>query len=252
MTMPRVSSPSSSRPTSAIASLRAGIIVSSLVHGALVVALVVLALQHEAPRPPVYRVEMIAAPAGPRQAGVVQPQKPAEPAPAAAKAPAGAERAPVEKAIPTKKAVKAAPVKATPSVVKTRAAGVQAPPAVTKPVAPPTAGSGQTGGKGSDVIGIDLKGTAFPFEPYLKNIVREISLAYSSSASASLVAEVKFIIHRNGSVTGIEIVKPSGNRSFDREAFGTVESVRNFGALPSGWADDVLVVYFTFDYTLRP
>jgi protein TonB len=36
---------------------------------------------------------------------------------------------------------------------------------------------------------------------------------------------------------------------------GAIEAVgatRSFGALPSGWADDVLVVYFTFDYALRP
>ena len=251
MSVSRVApSPRASRPASATSSLRTGFILSSIVHGALVAAVVVIALQHDAPRPPVYRVEMIAGPAGTRQAGVVQPEKPAEPAPAAA--PAGAERAPVEKALPTKKAVKAAPVRATPSLVKTRTAGAKEPPTVVKPSALPTAGSGQTGGKGSDVISIDLKGTAFPYEGYLKNIVREISLAYSSSASASLVAEVKFIIHRNGSVTGIEIVKPSGNRFFDIEAKSTIEAVRNFGPLPSGWADDVLVVYFTFDYTLRP
>jgi protein TonB len=63
------------------------------------------------------------------------------------------------------------------------------------------------------------------------------------------------MIRRDGSVAGIEIVKSSRDRLFDLEAQATVEAVgsaRSFGSLPSGWTDDVLVVYFTFDYALRP
>ena len=56
-------------------------------------------------------------------------------------------------------------------------------------------------------------------------------------------------------MAGIEVVKSSGDRYFDLEAVATVEAVgssRSFGPLPTGWTDDVLVVYFTFDYALRP
>jgi outer membrane biosynthesis protein TonB len=57
------------------------------------------------------------------------------------------------------------------------------------------------------------------------------------------------VIHRDGSVTDIVILTGSGNREFDREGRGAIESVGNsraFGPLPSGFSDDVLPVYFTF------
>ncbi|MEQ1693976.1 MAG: energy transducer TonB, partial [Gemmatimonas sp.] len=121
----------------------------------------------------------------------------------------------------------------------------------------PKAGSGQDGGKGADVRNMRTEGIAFPFPGYLSNIVRQITLSYKMprGVSAALVAEVKFMIRRDGSVADIEVVKSSGDRSFDLEARATVESVgtaRSFGPLPSGWTDDVLIVYFTFDYALRP
>ena len=54
-------------------SLRSGLVFSGVAHVALVALFVVVGLQHDAPRPPVYRVEMIGAPKGARQAGVVTP-----------------------------------------------------------------------------------------------------------------------------------------------------------------------------------
>ena len=53
----------------------------------------------------------------------------------------------------------------------------------------------------------------------------------------------------------IEVVKGSGDRIYDLDAMGAIEAVgstRGFGPLPQGWTDDVLIVYFTFDYALRP
>ncbi len=232
--------------------MRAGFALSALVHVGVVAAVLLWGLQHDVPRPPVYRVELIGAPPGPRQAGVVAPQAPD--APTKADAPSGAERAPVEKALPTKKAPAPTP-KATPMPSRSKAAGAKAAVA-SKAVAAPKAGSGRDGGKGADVSNMRTEGIAFPYPGYLNNIVRQITLAYSPRrVAASLVAEVKFLIRRDGSVAGIDVVKSSGDRLFDLEAQATVESVgvaRGFGPLPSGWADDVLIVYFTFDYALRP
>jgi len=99
-------------------------------------------------------------------------------------------------------------------------------------------------------------GIAFPYPGYLSNIVRQIALNWSPRrVSAALVTELKFMIRRDGTVVGIEVVKRSGDRLYDLDAMGAIEAVgstRSFGALPAGWADDVLVVYFTFDYALRP
>ncbi len=233
-------------------SLRTGMLLSAVIHGGVVAGVIMWGLQREAPRPPVYRVEMIAAPKGTRAAGVVNP--PAAKTSTTAEAPSGAERAPTEKALPSKKAP-AATAKATPSPVRSKAAGAKG--AVKSPAAAAPAAGSREGGKGADVRNLKTAGIDFPYPGYLTNIVRQITLAYTPprGASAALVAEVKFMIRRDGSVAGIELVKSSNNRLFDLEAQATVESVgatRSFGPLPSGWSDDVLVVYFTFDYALRP
>jgi len=240
------------RPNRAAArSLRTGFLLSGLAHAGIVVALVAIGMMHDAPRPPVYRVELIGAPKGDRQAGVVTPT--ATEAVKKADAPSGAERAPVEKAIPTKKAPVVPIPKATPSPVRSKAAGTTAPATAAKAL--PKAGSGSDGGTGADVKNVRTEGIAFPYPGYTDNIVRQITLAYTPRrVSATLLAEVKFMIRRDGSVAGIEVVKSSGDRLFDLEAMATVEAVgstRGFRPLPSGWTDDVLIVYFTFDYALR-
>ena len=233
-------------------SLRTGLIVSTLVHSSLAAGLVIWGLQRETPRPPVYRVELIGAPKGERQTGVVAPA-PSE-APKTADAPSGAERAPVEKSLASKKAT-AAPARATPMPSRSKAAGAKAAAPASKSRALPKAGS-REGGKGADVRSLLSEGIVFPYPGYLNNIVRQITIAYSPKrVSASLSTEVKFMIRRDGSVSGIEVLKKSGDRFFDLEAQSTIEAVgasRSFGPLPSGWTDDVLVVYFTFDYALRP
>ena len=61
-----------------------------------------------------------------------------------------------------------------------------------------------------------------------------------------------FIIHRDGSVTGINIVKRSGVFAFDLEAHGAVEaaaSTKAFGPLPEGYSEPSLPVTFSFDPT---
>ena len=176
-------------------SLRTGLVVSAALHGGLVVGLVLLGLQHDVPRPPVYRVELIGAPKGERQAGVVSPK--AAEAAKAADAPSGAERAPVEKALPSKKAPLAPAPKATPSPVRSKAAGVKTAAATKGAKALPKAGSGRDGGTGADVRNMRTEGIAFPYPGYLNNIMRQITLAYTPRrASAALLAEVKFMIRR--------------------------------------------------------
>ncbi|MBU6364648.1 MAG: TonB C-terminal domain-containing protein [Gemmatimonadetes bacterium] len=206
-------------------------------------------------RPPVYRVELVGAPAGVRQAGIVGPPDPAPPA--AAPELGGAERVPPPPAAPAKppKPKERPAPRATPSPVRTRNAGRPKDAAATG-TALPKARAGATGGKGADVANVRTDGIAFPFPGYLANIVRQLARNWSPRrTSAVLVAEVRFLIHRDGSVSDIEVVRPSGDRLYDLDAAGAVESVgaaRGFGRLPAGWQDDVLVVYFTFDYALRP
>lgn len=235
--------------------LGSGMIVSALVHAVLVAVVFWAGGQQEPPRPPVYRVELVGQ-AGLRQAGV---EKATETPTASTDAVAGAERVEEEKTMPSaSKAKKALPSpKATPSTDRSKKGGAKsATPSTTKTTAAPKSGAGATGTKGADVANVRTDGIAFPYPGYLSNIVRQIALNWSPrKVSAALVTELKFMIRRDGTVVGIEVVKRSGDRLYDLDAMGAIEvvgSTRSFGALPSGWADDVLVVYFTFDYALRP
>jgi len=237
--------------------LRSGVLFSAVMHLAAFCAVVLWSMRSVPLRPPVYRVNLLGAPAGPRQAGIVRPTS--TPSPATAAPPInGAERAPVEKALPSaKRATTTASAKATPSIAKSNAAGAKTATPPAKATSIPTAGAGAIGGKGADVVNaVRTNGIEFPFPGYLSNIQRQIALSWNPRhVSAALVAEVKFLIRRDGSVMSIEVVKSSRDRMYDTDAQAAIEAVgvvRGFRALPDGFKDDVLIVYFTFDYALRP
>jgi protein TonB len=188
--------------------------------------------------PPVYRVQLRAAPAGERAIGEVNAPTPAPNKPVDA-APKTREVAPPAPAAPVKKATPA-PAKATPTTSTAKP----------KPgTAAPKAGGGPTGGRGSDVANVDLQGIDFPYPGYLNNIVRQIALNFKpSNPNAPLRADVAFIIQRDGTVKGFRFVNRSGVYAFDLAAQGAIEKAKqSFGPLPAGFRDDALPVVFSFD-----
>ena len=232
-----------------------GAIAASLVLHVLAVALFfVVRGAPPVPMPPTYRVNLVAAPPGPRQIGEVQPTPKVETPPAAAK-PAAEKPAPVARETPDASRMKAlntktAPKK-TPKVATPNAATAKAPakPA-TKGAAAPAAGGGPTGGRGADVANVTVDGINFPYPGYLENVVRQIALRFDPGGSRALTAVVAFLIRRDGSVTGLRLTKRSGVYSFDTEAMGAVDAAATahaFGPLPQGFSDDVLPVIFSFD-----
>lgn len=214
---------------------------SILLHAAVVVPFVVWKAAPPAALPPMYRVDLIAAPPGPRQAGVVRETPPAtEPT---AKAPPKAEAPDPVKAAPINPPTRAArpTTRATPNISQKSTERVDATKA-------PTAGGGEIGGTGTDVATVRTEGIEFPFPGYLQNIVRQVALNFNPRNPGALKAEVFFFIRRDGSVTGFRFVTPSGNFAFDLEAQGAVEAAaRNFGPLPTDFPDDILPVTFSFD-----
>lgn len=193
------------------------------------------------PLPPIYRVNIVAAPAGPRAIGEVQPE-PAVVPPVAPPtvAPPPPPSPTVERAVPIKKAAQKQAPRTTPTETPAREA----------PKTPaPRAGGGPIGGQGTDVATVQTEGIDFPFPGYLNNIVRQIALRFNpGDVGSNLRAEVRFVIRRDGSVIGIGFVTRSGNYAFDLEAQGAVEAAaRQFGALPEGFRDDALPVVFSFD-----
>ena len=201
--------------------------------------------------PPMYRVNIVAAPAGERAIGEVKSGQAKATTPVTQ--PSAAQSTLKEMPVPKAKPAQKTPARATPSLPKP-AAKAGAPDA--KAVAPPKteapkAGGGPVGGKGTDVATVRTDGIEFAFPGYLNNIVRQIALNFRPrNASARLKAEIRFLIHRDGSVSDITFIRHSGNFSFDLEAQGAVEaasSTGRFGPLPDGFADDVLPVVFSFD-----
>jgi protein TonB len=210
---------------------------SALLHVAVLLPLFLLHASAPVLMPPMYKVDLLAAPPGPRAAGIVS-DAPAPPVPAKATPRAMARAAPV-KAPPKGRPSKVA-VQATPNV--TKALPAKAPDA-------PMAGGGEVGGKGADVATVRTEGIEFPFPGYLANITRQIALNFSPRGNVgALRCEVFFMIRRDGTVSGFKFLTRSSSFAFDLEAQGAVEAAtRNFGRLPDGFADDVLPVIFTFD-----
>jgi protein TonB len=228
--------------------LRGALVASALLHASFVAA-IVMARPGTAPvAPPMYRVNLVAAPPGPRQIGVVRP--PAQPAPEpptpATPPPRRAESRPTDMPAPAKPRPRQreAPAAATPTPeATTKTKQEQAPPA----------GGGPSGGKGADVANVRTEGIEFPFPEYLSNVVRQIALRFKPAARyGALRAEVFFIIRRDGTVdmSSFRFLTRSGAMAFDLEAQGAVEAAATSGAfrpLPSGYGNDFLPVIFSFD-----
>jgi periplasmic protein TonB len=218
---------------------------SLLLHLAVAIPLVLARSAPPPARPPIYRVDLVAAPAGPRQEGIVAPQPQPQPSEPAA-TPPRAQRQPEEMpAPPTQRPpprTRTPPAPATPTPAPTTTPP-QAAPA-------PQAGGGPTGDRGTDVATVRTEGIEFPFPAYLDNIVRQIAKRFDPPRRGALSAEVTFLLRRDGSAADIRISSRSGNFDFDQEAMGAVEAAARtgaFGPLPEGFPDDVLPVIFSFD-----
>ena len=191
---------------------------------------------------PVYRVDLIAAPAGPRAAGVVGATAAARdrvaPAPPRPRPPE-AEPVAREATVPV---LRRQTQRATPSTAPTVP--------VSQATAAQAAGGGPVGGRGTDVATVRTEGIEFPYPGYLENIVRQIAVRFDPPGGAAVRAEIKFLIRRDGSVVIIQFVTRSGVFAFDLDAQGAIEQAGNaraFGPLPDGFPDDVLPVVFSFD-----
>ena len=227
---------------------------SAALHGAIAILLFnTLNERKPVALPPMYRVEIVAAPPGERAIGELK----SEPATvkAAVTPPSASQSSVKEMPLPTAKPAPKIPTRATPSATQpktvTKAGAPEAKAAPQAKTEAPKAGGGPVGDKGTDVATVRSDGIEFPFPGYLNNIVRQIALNFNPrNRAARLKAEVRFLIHRDGSVSDLTFIRRSGNFSFDLEAQGAVEgasSARAFGPLPTGFPDDVLPVVFSFD-----
>ena len=185
--------------------------------------------------PPVYSVNLVAAPAPTERKRIAR------------------------EAVPTPPQEKPAPVKPKPTPPPKKPSKPEPkPPPVTEPnrePPPPTAApvapaKGETPSTGTDAATIKTPGLEFPFPEYLRNIVNQVYQRWDrDDARQNTFAEISFLIRRDGSVHDIRFVTRSGSFAFDLSAQGAIEAAGNtlaFGPLPDGWDADVLPVSFYF------
>ena len=216
--------------------------VSVVLHASLVAAAFLARPGPPKAMAPVYKVNLVAAPPGPRAIGEVAPT-PAPPAPTPPAPPKRAETNPRDMPAPAK-------VKATPRKPAAPATPVPDTKSAPKDATPAKAGGGPTGGAGTDVANVKTEGVEFPFPAYLNNVVRQIAVRFNPRNPGALRAEVFFIVRRDGSIGEFRFLTKSGSYAFDLQAQGAVESAgssKAFGALPDGYVNDFLPVIFRFD-----
>jgi outer membrane biosynthesis protein TonB len=209
-----------------------GIAGSVIIHAA-VIGLLVVTVKSGPDFPPVYAVNLVAAPA---------PSANTRPAPEAVERPVEEPPAPsAPKPEPVREQPKPAPVQRQP------------PPQPREPAprtrSTQTPAPGETPGTGNDAVTVKTPGLSFPFPGYLENIYNQIYRRWERPLGSNLSAEVTFLIMRDGSVRDLRFSRSSGNFSFDLSAQGAVEAAGNtkaFGPLPDGFEADVLLVSFYF------
>ncbi|HXE57179.1 MAG TPA: TonB C-terminal domain-containing protein [Gemmatimonadales bacterium] len=228
----------------------AGLVGTVLVHG-LAAALVLTGVRPPRPGPPVYAVNLVAAPAPrpdarrtpevvEREAARPQPAPP-RPEPEPAKP---TETAPVPKPRARPRPTPTAPTPPPPEPDVAR----EPAPRASSPAAP---APGETPGTGDDPVTIQTPGLVFAYPEYLENIVAQVYRRWERPAgTAPLRAEVNFLILKDGGVRDIRFLRRSGDFAFDLSAQGAIEAAGNaraFGPLPDGYEADVLPVTFIFN-----
>ena len=214
-----------------------GLAGTTLVHGALVAAILVASAVSASPRPlpPAYAVELVAAPRPDPQIRRAPPE--ALPTP------------PAEKPAPIKPPPKAKPVPKPPEpkTPPRPEPDTKEPPAKTRAPVEPL--PGETPSTGTDVANVKTPGLEFPYPEYLRNLVSQIYRRWDRSGQSGRRAEFTFLILRDGTVREIKTLRSSGNFAFDLDAQGAIESAANakaFGPLPDGYPSDVLPITFYF------
>ena len=106
---------------------------------------------------------------------------------------------------------------------------------------------GLTTGGGSGAGGyLDVGNFCCP--EYLQTMLQLIQKNWNGQQSVSGQSQVKFTIQRNGTLTGIELEKPSGYFALDREAQRAVLVTRALPPLPRQFTEDHLTVHLIFQY----
>jgi periplasmic protein TonB len=116
----------------------------------------------------------------------------------------------------------------------------------TRGAAVPFGGLSTSGGTGLNVQGFGL--TDFCCPEYLDTMAQLIRRQWNQDQGAAGSVVVKYTIRRDGMLTQIEVVKPSGNFILDQESRRAVIKTAQLPPLPSLYTGQNLTIHLTFEY----
>jgi TonB family protein len=115
----------------------------------------------------------------------------------------------------------------------------------------------ETGGKGNN-FGLTTGGGSgaggyldvgnFCCPEYLQTMLQLIQANWNGQQSVSGQSQVKFTIMRDGTLTAVDLEKPSGYFALDREAQRAVLVTKRLPPLPRPFTEDHLTVHLIFQY----
>lgn len=104
-----------------------------------------------------------------------------------------------------------------------------------------TSTSGEEGGSRLEV-------SNFCCPEYIRTMNRMIRGIWNANQGVTGKVDIKFVVQRNGQITGATVDKPSGFFQLDQEALRAVVRTRALPPLPREFPDNTLTVYLTFEY----
>ncbi|HYE93627.1 MAG TPA: energy transducer TonB [Terriglobales bacterium] len=258
-----------------------GLVLSALLHGALVAVILFAGHVWRTTQPKTYVVNLVPAvaavgtpqgrtrPPEPTLPRVTEPTAPARPTPPPAlpeREPARApertrptdlpERAPAPResvALPDRSLPSRAPAlprpgeKELPRVASAPPPSTPAgPPGRTPPAPPPPRGlpTGSAQGLGA----VTLSGGDFPFAWYLRQVEGKIAEKWDAQARDGSQPQVVFEIARDGKVTALKVEKSSGNALYDQAALRAITEAAPFPPLPQDFKESLIRVHLGFNY----
>ena len=99
-------------------------------------------------------------------------------------------------------------------------------------------------------LNVRMEGLRLDYPVYYENIIRQMQRCFRWRGSDDYRASIYFVINRDGSVSGIDVLESSGNTAFDIEAMGAAEcagSRARLGPLPEELPVNRLPIVFKFD-----
>jgi protein TonB len=121
---------------------------------------------------------------------------------------------------------------------------------------PEGSGAGQSGRESEGQIAIPLNTPDPRYAEYFAELKRRIEDKWTYPTEASRKGqsgrgELRFVLHKNGSVRTVEIVQSSGVRILDVYIENAIRQAQPFPPIPASVGEDMIPISINFTYTLH-